>query len=78
VEYEPIEPAVWEPGPPALMAPEPETLAAEAGAVAGDEGPDRDQIALEALEAELAVLEADLARVDGARPADAPRPQPDW
>jgi hypothetical protein len=32
-----------------------------------DPGPDRDRVALEALEAELAVLEDELARVDRGR-----------
>ena len=50
----------------------------QAGEGAGEEvevGPDRDLVALEALEAELAVLEAELARVDAGR-GDDPGPNP--
>ena len=41
---------------------------ADAGAPAEEAGPDRDRVALEGLEGELAVLEAELARVDGSPP----------
>jgi hypothetical protein len=41
---------------------------ADTGASAEEGGPDRDRVALEVLEAELAVLEVELARVDGSPP----------
>jgi hypothetical protein len=84
---DPSEPPVA-PGPPTAnppgprrdfapgVPPAPERALAEPGAGPGAApDPDRDRVALEALEAELAVLEAELARVDlgrsgAADPAD--------
>ena len=54
------------PAAPAFPAAETVLPPAEPGADA-DPGPDRDRVALEALEAELAVLEDELARVDRGR-----------
>jgi hypothetical protein len=64
-------------GTPPIAAPAPAAAVEAAvepgtGAPAEEAGPDRDRVTLEALEAELAVLEAELARVDGSPPPPNP------
>ena len=56
------------PASPAAPAPTADTSAD------ADAGPDRDRVALEVLEAELAVLEDELARVDRGRAEGPGRP----